>query len=468
MREGEVHVLLGENGAGKSTLMKILSGAYRKDAGHIILGGRDVEIGTPRRAAELGIGIIYQEFSLVPSLTVAENIALGREPTILAGIVDRAAIKRMARAALAGLAVDIDPQKRIKELGVAQQQMIEIAKAISRDARILIMDEPTSALTEREITELFARIRELKKQGVSIIYISHRLEELSQIGDRVTVLRDGRRIDTCSIDGVTRAGLIQMMAGREIKDQVPKSSTGPGQEVLRVEGLSKRGFLENVSFTLRRGEVLGITGLLGSGRTTLARTIFGVEQADSGQIHVNGRLRRIRSVRSAIASGIGFVTEDRRTEGLVLPLSVRDNVCLPSIDRFSKFGVMNTRQETRASGRFVDELRIKTAGLNQAVMYLSGGNQQKVVLSKWLCRESDILILDEPTRGVDVASKTEIYELMNQITARGVAIIMMSSELPEVLAMSDRILVMRQGAIKGELAAADATQEMILRCALGD
>lgn len=473
LRRGEVHILLGENGAGKSTLMKILSGAYQKDGGEILIDGREVEIRNPRHSQSLGIGIIYQELNLVPHLSAAENIYLGREPSraglpFFPFIVDRKAMNRSARELLAGLGVDLDVRRPVGELSIAEQQMVEIAKAVSLDARILIMDEPTAVLTEREIRELFSRIRKLKADGVSIIYISHRMEELFEIGDRVTVLRDGSVVGTRDIADVTKPELIRMMVDRELTQQFPKVAAPRGSEVLRVEGLNRAGVLRDISFSLCEGEILGIAGLLGSGRTELARAIFGLDRTDSGRIHIKGKLQRIASPRRAINLGLGFLTEDRKTQGLVLPLSVRENICLPSVDAFSRMGIVSRSREAEAAAKYCKDLRIKTTGLEQRVVNLSGGNQQKVVLSKWLVSRGDILIFDEPTRGIDVGSKAEIYELMNRLTARGAAIIMISSDLPEVLGMSDRILVMHQGRINGEFSAAEATQEKILHRALGE
>lgn len=467
LRKGEVHILLGENGAGKSTLVKILSGAYQKTGGQIFLYGQETDIRNPKHAQELGISIIYQEFNLVPHLSAGENIFLGRESTLNLGVIDQKKIFESAQKILNDLGVEINARSLVKELGVAQQQMVEVAKALSLDAKILIMDEPTSALTEHEIKELFATIRRLKEKDVSIIYISHRLEELFEIGDRITVLRDGKYIGTHAISEITRPELIRMMVNRELKEQFPKQKTKRGKEVLRIEDLSRNGMLENISFSLHCGEVLGIAGLLGSGRTELARFIFGVDKVDSGRIYIKGKLQKIKSPRSAINLGIGFLTEDRKSQGLIMILSLKENVCLPSVKRLSKLGIVNVKEENRAANQYVKELRIKTPGLNQKVMYLSGGNQQKVVMSKWLCSKADIFIFDEPTRGVDVGSKVEIYQLMNQLTAEGVAIIMISSELPEILGMSDRILVMHQGKIAGEFSAEEATQEKILHRALG-
>lgn len=468
LRPGEVHILLGENGAGKSTLMKILSGAYQKSAGQIMLDGNEVEIKNPKHAQTLGISTIYQEFNLIPHLSVGENIFLGREPVGLPGFIDQRAIFKQAKHALTDLGLSLNPRKLVKELRVAEQQMVEVAKALSLDARILIMDEPTAALTEHEIKELFATIRSLKQKGVAIVYISHRMEELFEIGDRVTVLRDGRSVGTYDVSAISKSELIRLMVNRELTDLFPKEKVSRGPEVLRVEGLSTETGLNDINFSLHKGEVLGISGLLGAGRTELARAIFGLDKITSGTIYIEGDSRKLDSPRRAINAGIGFLTEDRKSQGLVLPLSVKENLCLSSVDKFSSWGVMNPKQEQQAGDRYVKELRIRTPSLNQKVVFLSGGNQQKVVLSKWLCSEAEIFIFDEPTRGVDVGAKTEIYQLMNRLTASGVAIIMISSELLEVLGMSDRILVMRGGRITGEFSAAEATQERILQCALGE
>ena len=467
LRRGEVHVLLGENGSGKSTLVKILSGAYRKTAGQIMLDDRLTEIHSPHHAQGLGISIIYQEFNLVPHLSAAENIYLGSERLRKTGLIDQKQLITAAQELLEGLGIKIDVRLPVRELGIAQQQMVEVAKALSQDARILIMDEPTSALTDREIKELFTTIRRLKTNGVSIIYISHRLEELFEIGDRVTVLRDGVYIGTHQIKDLTKSGLITMMVNRELKAHYPKQKADVGEEVLSIENLTRKDALHMVNLSLRRGEVLGIAGLMGSGRTELARALFGIDRIDSGKIYVRGAPQSIKSPRQAIKLGLGFLTEDRKSQGLVMVLSLKDNICLPSVDRFSRLGFVSGKAETEAANQSVEDLRIKTPGIHQQVMNLSGGNQQKVVISKWLVRHADILIFDEPTRGIDVGAKVEIYQLMNQLTARGAAIIMISSELPEILGMSDRIAVMNSGRIVKEFSAEDATQEKILQYALG-
>lgn len=467
LRKGEVHILLGENGAGKSTLVKILSGAYQMTSGEVVLFGDAVEIKSPKHAQELGIGIIYQELNLIPSLTAAENIFLGREMTNALGLIDTKTLLQSAQSILAELGLRIDCDRPVKDFGIAQRQMIEVAKALSLDARILIMDEPTSALSETEIKQLFDTIRALKAKGVSIIYISHRLEEIFEVGDRVTVLRDGKCVGTKNVRETSKSELVRMMVNRELKEQYPRQRSTIGEEILRVEKLSRKGTLQNISFSLHRGEILGISGLMGSGRTELARALFGVDRLDSGEIYVRGKLQKITSPRAAIDLRIGFLTEDRKSQGLVLALSVKENISLSSLDLFSKLGVINFKSEEREADSYVRDLHIKTPGLHQRTLYLSGGNQQKVVLSKWLCSKADIFIFDEPTRGIDVGSKVEIYELMNQLTAEGVGIIMISSELPEILGMSDRILIMRQNEIAGEMQTEEATQEQIMRYALG-
>jgi ribose transport system ATP-binding protein len=467
LRRGEVHVLLGENGAGKSTLVKILSGAYQKSSGKILLESDNTEIKNPKHAQELGVSIIYQELNLVSHLSAGENIFLGKEPIKALGIIDFKKLYGESQNILDELGVSIASKSLVKNLGIAEQQMVEVAKALSFESKILIMDEPTSALTEQEIKELFRAINRLKEKGVGIIYISHRIEELFEIGDRVTVLRDGKYVGTENISDTNSSELIRMMVNRELDEKFPKQIAEKGVEILRVEGLIRREKLNDINFSLFKGEVLGISGLLGSGRTELARSIFGIDKIDSGKIIIKGKAINLKSPRDSINSGIGLLTEDRKSQGLVLNLSLKDNVCLPNLNMFTKYGVVNSKQETKTAKKFIRELRIKTPGIHQKVMFLSGGNQQKVVVSKWLCSHADILIFDEPTRGIDVGSKVEIYQLMNQLTASGVGILMISSELPEILGISDRIMVMHQGKITGEFLQQDATQEKILKCALG-
>jgi len=467
LEAGEVHILLGENGAGKSTLVKILSGALQKTKGEIALFGNPVHIVSPKHAQQLGIGIIYQELNLVPSLTAAENIFLGRERTNSLGLIDTQALLSSAQNILASIGLQIDCNQPVKTFGIAQRQMIEVAKALSLDARILVMDEPTSALSETEIKQLFDVIRRLREKDVAIIYISHRLQEIFEIGDRVTVLRDGKLVGTRVINETSQSELVRMMVNRELKDQYPRHRTAIGEEILRVEKFNRKGALRDISFSLHRGEILGISGLLGSGRTELARAIFGADKLDSGEIIIRGERRKINSPRTAVKLGLGFLTEDRKSQGLVLKLSVKENITLSSLDLFSRLGIISRKSEENGAESFIQQLRIKTPSHGQKVINLSGGNQQKVVLAKWLSSKADIFIFDEPTRGIDVGSKVEIYQLMNQLTAEGVAIIMISSELPEVLGMSDRILIMHQHAIAGELHAGEATQERVMRYALG-
>ena len=464
---GEVHILLGENGAGKSTLMKILSGAEERDGGEILVDGKPAVLGSPRAARELGISIIYQELTLVPQLSAPANIFLGKEPTTPMGLLDFEAMKRDARGLLDGLGVAVDLEAEVGTLGIAEQQMIEVAKALSENARILVMDEPTSALTSSEIDQLFAAMTRLLERGVGIIYISHRMNEVERVGTRVSVLRDGRKIGTYRTGDVSIDELIRLMVGRPVGDHFPRRRAPPGVEVLRVSGLSRRGVLHDIAFSVRRGEIVGISGLLGAGRTELARAIFGADRSDEGDIQVKGRAALVRSPAAAIRAGLGLLPEDRKTQGLVLALSVRENLALTSARRLSRFGLIDSAGEVSLSQRFVDDLRIRTPGIEQRAGALSGGNQQKIVLGKWLAASVDVLIMDEPTRGIDVAAKVEIYELMNRLTADGAGILMISSELPEVLGMSDRILVMRGGRVVSEFLAADATQEILLGAALG-
>jgi ribose transport system ATP-binding protein len=464
---GEVHVLLGENGAGKSTLMKVLSGAVRRDAGTIQLDGRQVEIGSPRDAQALGIRIIYQELTLVPYLTAAENIFLGREPCSVLGFVDARRMRADAANLLTSLGLRIDPDRPVREMGIAQQQMVEVAKALVDNARILVMDEPTSALTNTEIDELFAAIRRLTARGTAVIYISHRLEELARIGTRVTVLRDGRKIATHRIGEVEIPYLIRLMANRDLAEHFPKRRVAPGAPLLEVRGLRRAGVLQDIDLTVRAGEVVGVAGLLGAGRTEMARAIVGADPHDAGEILIKGTPVRLDHPADAIRRGIGFMPEDRKTQGLVQMLSVGENTTLPALGRFSRGGILRRRDAAAVASKLVKDLRIRTPSLDQPVAQLSGGNQQKVVLAKWLATGADLLIMDEPTRGIDIGAKVEIYELMNQLTARGAGILMISSELSEVLGMSDRILVMHAGRIVAEFDAAGATQEQVLRAALG-
>jgi ribose transport system ATP-binding protein len=467
LMKGEVHVLLGENGAGKSTLVKIISGAYQKDYGDILLDGLKTDVKNPAHARELGIGIIYQELNLIPNLTAAENIFLGRERANKFGVINESMLISSSNKILNELGININCDEPIKNFGIAHQQMIEVAKALSLNAKILIMDEPTSALSETEISQLFTIIKKLKEKGVSIIYISHRMEELFEIGDRITVLRDGKKISTKRIGETSKDELIKMMVNRELTELFPKRTSKICEEILKVCNLTSKEKIKKISFNLHRGEILGIAGLLGSGRTELAHALFGLDKIDSGEIYIKEKLVEIKSPADAIKHGIGFLTEDRKSHGLILQLSVKENISIASLNSFSSLSVINFGKEEANAKRYQVSLRIKTPTLNQKVINLSGGNQQKVILAKWLSTKADIFIFDEPTRGIDVGSKADVYSLMNELAELGVAIIMISSELPEILGMSDRILVMNQKEIAGEISFPDATQEKIMQYALG-
>ncbi|EMP6170924.1 sugar ABC transporter ATP-binding protein [Citrobacter amalonaticus] len=468
LRKGEVHALLGENGAGKSTLMKILSGVYQPDEGDIIFEGKPVSFSDPLSAQNAGITIIHQEFNLFPELTVEENIFIGREfCKNNRWRLDEKQQRQVATEILQKLNLNISPETLVSDLTVAQQQMVEIAKAISVNAKILIMDEPTAALTETEIESLFQVTRLLKAQGTGIVYISHRLEELALIADRATVMRDGQYIDTVDYETAKISELIAMMVGRELGNIYPRREARTHQEpVLEVNGLTRKGVLNNIDFTLNRGEILGFAGLMGAGRTELARAIFGADPIDSGTIKLNGKTIVIKGISDAIAQGISYLTEDRKKEGLALNLSVERNIMLGNYPEYAdRFGHVDSKRCQQTSEEQVRTLRIKTPHLEQAALNLSGGNQQKIIIARWVCKDTDILIFDEPTRGIDVGAKLEIYELMNRLVAKGKSIIMISSELPEVLGMCDRILVMRSGRITGELTADNATQEKIMQYA---
>ena len=468
VRAGEVHALLGENGAGKSTLIKTIAGVYRPDAGDIRVDGRMASIRNPHDAQALGISTIFQEFTLAPDMTVAENIFLGREPLRFAplAIVDRRALIRHTRDVLASLDLQIDPGAKVKHLGVAQQQMVEIAKALSLDARLIIMDEPTATLTAHEIQRLFEAIDRLKRRGVAVIYVSHRLDEVKAIGDRATILRDGAYIATVPVGSTSIDEMIRLMVGRDLKDKFPKTAVEPREELLRVEGLTRKGVLHDVTFSVRRGEIVGMAGLVGSRRTETARAIFGADPIDGGRILLRGQPVKVRTPADAIASGIALIPEDRKRQGIFALLSVRENVVLSGLERFSRRGLLSLRREKQRAQEFIASLRVATPHLEKRVLDLSGGNQQKVVIAKWLNTDAEVFLFDEPTRGIDVGGKIEVYRLMGELLARGAAIVMISSELPEILGLSDRILVMREGRICGEFTRAEATEEKILNCAL--
>ncbi|KGE19309.1 sugar ABC transporter ATP-binding protein [Paenibacillus wynnii] len=468
LKGGEIHALMGENGAGKSTLMKILGGIYIKDSGSIFVNESAVDIVSPSMAQSLGIVIIHQELNLVPHLTVMENIFLGREFTYgKTKLINWRLMRQQAQQYLSQLGLSIDPGTIVNELSVGQQQMVEIAKALSMNTQILVLDEPTAALTDREIDALFLVIDSLKQKGVGMIYISHRMEEVFRICDQVTVMRDGHYIGTETIAQTTMDQLVKMMVGREIKDRFPKVAIPLGEERLTVKGLSQKGKLHNISLSVKAGEIVGLAGLMGAGRTELAKALFGVTSVDHGSISINGKPVSIKKPIDAIQVGIALITEDRKDEGLLLPLSVSDNLALPNLDLLSSFGFMDRTKERELSESMIKKLLIKTPNSEQKVGSLSGGNQQKVVIGKWLATSPQVLILDEPTRGVDIGAKKEIYDLMNVLASQGVAILMISSELPEVLGMSDRILVMHEGKISGEFTREEATQENIMLCATG-
>ena len=464
LKAGEVHALLGENGAGKSTLMKIISGIYSRDSGRYVIDG--VELGelSPKKAQELGIAIIHQELNMCTHLTVAENMFLGREQ-VANGVIKQKEMNRQAKKILDQLKIDIDPKTVVKNLPVSKQQMVEIAKALSTNARILIMDEPTSALTEREIVELFRIVRDLKAQGCAIVYISHRLEELKEITDRVSIFRDGAYVATLNFNETTLDEIISLMVGREIKEKFPHVVAEKGRKILELENLDS-GMVRKVSFTLCAGEIIGISGLMGAGRTELVRAIFGADPIDAGTIRLDGEVITIRHPQDAIKHGIVLGPEDRKKEGLCTELSIRENVGLANLDRVCNvLGVVRSGVEKDLTQRAISDLHVKTPSGEQLAKNLSGGNQQKVVLGKWLVRNAKVVIFDEPTRGIDVASKVEIYNIMNELKARGIGVLFVSSEMPEVMGMSDRILVMCNGRITGDLLPQETTQDEILRCA---
>ena len=468
LRRGEVHALMGENGAGKSTLMKILSGIYKPDGGTIEIDGKPVELSSPRAAQDQGIGIIHQELSLMNDLTVAQNILIGKEPRKSFGRLDERELNRRSAEILASMHMALDTTTIVANLTIARQQMIEIAKALSNRSRILIMDEPTAALTDTEVSELFAIIRQLKAEGVGIIYISHKMDELKRIADRVTVMRDGEFVGTVSAAETPVSTIISMMVGRALKDEsvtIPDHSTS--EIALEVRGLNQGRTIRNVSFDLRRGEVLGFAGLMGAGRTEVARAIFGADPRDAGEIVVNGKPCTIATPQDAVRAGIGYLSEDRKHFGLALGMDVRANIAMASLSRFSgPAGRLNEKAMQKTANDYIEQLAIRTPHDRQEVRLLSGGNQQKVVIAKWLLRNCDILIFDEPTRGIDVGAKGEIYRLLAALAAEGKAIIVISSELPEILRVSHRIAVMCEGRLTGILpGGAGTTQEDIMHLA---
>jgi len=465
---GEVHALMGENGAGKSTLMKILAGVYTRDSGEILVGGEPAEFLSPRDAQAAGVGIIHQELQLMNHLTVAQNIFIGREPRGRLGLfLDEDKLNIAAREILSRMHVNLDPRAMVGELTVASQQMVEIAKALSFDSRVLIMDEPTSALNDAEIAELFRIIRELKARGVGIVYISHKMDELKQIADRVTVLRDGEYVATVDAANTTVEAIIGMMVGRTLSDAAPAArDAAQGETALEVRHLNAGPLVRDVSFTLRQGEILGFAGLMGAGRTEVARAVFGADPVESGEIFVKGAKASIKNPSDAVAHGIGYLSEDRKRFGLATGMDVESNIVMSNLRNFLSlnFFLRRARMRRRAS-HFINLLAIRTPSASQEVRLLSGGNQQKIVIAKWLERDCDVLFFDEPTRGIDVGAKSEIYKLLRSLAEEGKAIVMISSELPEILRMSDRIVVMCEGRITGELSAKEATQERIMHLA---
>lgn len=466
LKQGEVHALMGENGAGKSTLMKVLTGIYSKDAGMILYEGREVEYASPHESQEAGIAIVHQELNMMHHLTVAQNIFIGRE-MMKGRLIDDKKMNEEAGKLFQKLNIDIDPAGIMGDLTVGRQQMCEIAKAISREAKIIVFDEPTAALTDSEIEELFKIIRDLKEKNIGIIYISHRMDEIKVITDRVTVMRDGEYVGTLISDECTKEDIINMMVGRVIYEEPKQKSNVPegASVVLEVKDLNAGRMVQNVSFKLHRGEILGFAGLMGAGRTETARAIFGADSVESGEIFVNGEQVYIKSPEDAVKCGIGYLSEDRKRYGLILDKSLAVNTTLASLSRFLKKGLIDTKHENEAAEAYVERLRTKTPNVRVPVGNLSGGNQQKVVIGKWLVRDCDILIFDEPTRGIDVGAKSEIYHLMNELAREGKAIIMISSELPEILRMSDRIVVMCEGKKTGEFMIEEASQEKIMHVA---
>ena len=468
----EILALMGENGAGKSTLMKILIGVYRKDRGDITLNGIEIEPRTPLEAFTLGISVIHQELNLVPEMMVFENVFLGREMQrqSLSGKLlrrlNKLEMRQETKRLLDQLGANFGPNTVVKKLGVAQRQMVEIAKALSLDARIIIMDEPTSSLPQSDVETLFKVMQELKQHGVSIVFITHRIEEVFEIADRVVVLRDGKNAGKLSIDEATIEKVITFMVGRTMNQMFPKQEVEIGKKVLSIKGLSRGKKVRNVSFQLRKGEILGLAGLVGAGRTETVRALFGVDKKDTGQVWLDGQSVDLLSPQASIQAGLGFVPEDRKLQGLILNMAVYQNVTLASLRQLTRSLVINRSAERTLTERFVEQLRVKTPGIKQLVKHLSGGNQQKVVLAKWLALQPKVLILDEPTRGIDVGAKAEIHALISQFAQQGMGVILISSELPELLGMCDRILVMSKGTITGKFSREEADQEKIMASAV--
>ena len=467
VRAGSIHALMGENGAGKSTLVKVLAGVHQPDSGAVVVGGEPVVFRSPADSKARGISVIYQEPTLFPDLTVAENIFVGRQPRGRFGLVDRAAMRDEARALFGRLGVPIDPDRLAEGLSIADQQIIEIAKAISLDARILVMDEPTAALSGVEVERLFAVARGLRDSGAGIVFISHRFDEVFELCDQVTVMRDGRYIATHQIADITTDGLVREMVGRDIATLFPKQDTEIGRAVLQVRGLTRAGVFADISFEVHAGEIVALAGLVGAGRTEVARAVFGVDRYDAGTVSVLGTALRPRSPQAAIDAGMAFVPEDRRKQGLVMDLSVARNATLTLRHQLARFGLINAARERDVAAEWTARLQVKTGSQDQPVATLSGGNQQKVVLAKWLATDPKLLIVDEPTRGIDIGTKAEVHRLISDLAARGIAVLMISSELPEVLGMADTVLVMHEGEITARLARSEATSETVMHAASG-
>lgn len=467
LKDGEVHALMGENGAGKSTMMNVLTGMHVHDQGTITVDGKETTFKSPIEAEEQGITFIHQELNIWPDMTVLENLFIGKELKSSLGFLKTKEMKALASKQFDRLGVSIPLDKSAGSCSVGEQQMIEIAKALMTNAKVIIMDEPTAALTEREISKLFNVIASLKKEGVSIVYISHRMEEIFAICDRITIMRDGKTVDTKPIPETDFDEVVKKMVGRELTDRFPKRNPRIGETVLEIKNFTKKGVFENINFSVCSGEIIGFSGLMGAGRTEIMRAIFGLDAVDRGEIFINGKKVSIKSPDKAVRLGIGFITEDRKDEGLILDFSIKENIVLPTLYSFAPKGFIQEKSETDFVEMLIKRLTVKTESAEIAVGKLSGGNQQKVVIAKWVGIGPKVLILDEPTRGVDVGAKREIYQLMNELTDRGVAIIMVSSELPEVLGMSDRILVIHEGKLSGELMKEEATQEKIMTFATG-
>ena len=468
LRAGEAHGLVGENGAGKSTLVKVLAGVYAPDAGRLLLDGREVRLGGPADARAAGIAVIYQEPTLFPDLSVAENIFMGRQPLAAGRRIDGRELRRRVEALMGRLGVPLDPSRPARGLSIADQQIVEIAKALSFEARVIVMDEPTAALSGAEVARLFAVARALRAHGAAVLFVSHRLDEVFALCQRVTVMRDGRQVFTGPLDGLTRDDLVRRMVGRELAAMYPKQAAGRGEVALSVRRLTREGVFADVSFDVRHGEIVGLAGLVGAGRSEVARAVFGIDRRDAGEVMVEGRRLPAGSPTAAMAAGVGYVPEDRREQGLVMDLSIARNASLASLGRLRRGLLIRAADERRLAADWAARLRLRYARFSDPVAALSGGNQQKVVLAKWLARHPSVLIVDEPTRGIDVATKAEVHRLLSDLAGDGVAVLMISSELPEILGMADRVLVMHEGRLTAELSREEATEERVMFAATGD